>query len=73
MSSEYASPWIDAEELATPPPAVEGEIAARSAPTPRSQRLDRGVGSNLEAWSKRRGAGWPVGRGVQKGNQWVSR
>ena len=31
MSLDRASPWIYAEDLATPPPADEGEIAGEAA------------------------------------------
>jgi len=34
MSLERGSPWFCGKELATPPPADEGEIAAEAAPDP---------------------------------------
>src|SRR2546421_47022 len=39
---------------------------ARPSPTPRSQRLDRGVGDCLEPWSNWRGAGWPGGESSEQ-------
>jgi hypothetical protein len=53
---------IRAVELATPPPANEGDVEARLAPTPRSQRPDRGVGASLEVGSKGGGRGGQFGR-----------
>ncbi len=34
MSLDRGSPWFCEEELATPPPANEGEIAGEAAPDP---------------------------------------
>src|SRR5256885_16133103 len=39
------------------PAGNEGDLEARLAPTPPSQRPDGGVGANLEAWSERRRGG----------------
>jgi len=68
MSFERASPWICAEQLATPPPPMRATIGATPAPTPPSQRPGwRGRG-RYECHHEWRGRGSQFGTG-KKGQE----
>jgi hypothetical protein len=72
MSLERRSPWFSGKELATPPPADEGEIAGEAAPDPSlptTGSRGRGQPRSLVQLAGGGVASWEEG---QKGDRWVS-
>src|SRR6266436_8702518 len=72
MSLERRSPWFCGKELATPPPADEGEITGEAAPDPSlptTGSRGRGQPRSLVQLAGGGVASWEEGR---KGDRWIS-
>src|SRR5216684_386295 len=63
MSLADGSLWFCGEELATPPPADEGEIAGEAASDPPLPTTGSGGRRQPRSSVQLRGAGWPVRKG----------
>src|SRR5467141_1749049 len=74
MSLERRSPWFCGKELATPPPADEGEIAGEAAPDPslpttgsrgrgQPRSLVQGAGGGVASWRRVK---TEIGRGTDR-------